>query len=529
MRRTTAPQQRALVGWLDTVRRIGKGQGKRVPRLLVEASQKMTECREVVPVWIMPLTRAVEAFESKTRFDVVICDEASQADVMALIPFYMASRVVVVGDHEQVSPTAVGQDLTAVQQLIDEHLADIPNAVLYDGQMSVYDLARQSFGGTICLTEHFRCVPDVIEFSNHLCYSGNIRALRDPSQSALRPHVVSHRVRRGRCKQDVNPEEALEVVALIQACTQMPEYKGKSFGVISLVGDAQALLIERLLLHRLTPSEFEARRILCGNAAQFQGDERDVMFLSVVDSPGEGPLRLRSEPMFKQRFNVASSRARDQMWVVHSLEVADLKPKDLRRLLLQHAEDPGAMAGAKRAAPREQFELQRECHDRLFDLGYRVKSDFRVGGFSIDLVVEGAERKLGVECIGDRPRALDRIAEDVARQSILERLGWTFTRIRATDFYRDSTAALAPTLARLRELRIEPLGAETKRPLVEGPGLKERVLQRAAELRQQWADSDAARSARADAPAPKRRDLKKGPQKKKAPAKAGPKKKPKRR
>src|SRR6266851_5191654 len=165
VRRTTSQQQQSLVGWLDMVRRIGKGMGKRVPRLIVEARQKMTECRSAVPVWIMPLAQAVETFEPTTRFDVVITDEASQADVMALIPFYMARRVVVVGDHEQVSPSAVGQDLAVVQQLIDEHLEDIPNSVLYDGQMSVYDLARQSFGGAICLTEHFRCVPEIIEFS----------------------------------------------------------------------------------------------------------------------------------------------------------------------------------------------------------------------------------------------------------------------------------------------------------------------------------------------------------------------------
>jgi len=185
VRRTTPQQQQALVGWLDMVRRIGKGMGKRVPRLIVEASQKMTECRSAVPVWIMPLARAVETFEPTTRFDVVITDEASQADVMALIPFYMARRVVVVGDHEQVSPSAVGQDVAVVQQLIDEHLEDIPNSVLYDGQMSVYDLARQSFGGAICLTEHFRCVPEIIEFSNHLCYGGKIRPLARSQQGHL--------------------------------------------------------------------------------------------------------------------------------------------------------------------------------------------------------------------------------------------------------------------------------------------------------------------------------------------------------
>src|SRR5438552_1393700 len=60
VRRTSSQQQQALVGWLDMVRRIGKGQGKRVPRLIVEASEKLTQCRSGVPVWIMPLARAGE-------------------------------------------------------------------------------------------------------------------------------------------------------------------------------------------------------------------------------------------------------------------------------------------------------------------------------------------------------------------------------------------------------------------------------------------------------------------------------------
>jgi len=93
---------------LDMVRRIGKGMGKRVPRLIVEASQKMTECRSAVPVWIMPLAQAVETFEPTTRFDVVITDEASQADVMALIPSTWRAGCGG-GGHEQVSPSAVGR------------------------------------------------------------------------------------------------------------------------------------------------------------------------------------------------------------------------------------------------------------------------------------------------------------------------------------------------------------------------------------------------------------------------------------
>jgi very-short-patch-repair endonuclease len=485
VRRTTSQQQQALVGWLDMVRRIGKGMGKRVPRLIVEASQKMTECRSTVPVWIMPLARAVETFEPTTRFDVVITDEASQADVMALIPFYMARRVVVVGDHEQVSPSAVGQDVALVQQLIDEHLEDIPNSVLYDGQISVYDLARQSFGGAICLTEHFRCVPEIIEFSNHLCYGGKIRPLRDPSKATLKPHVIAHRVD-GRAINETNKAEALAIASLIRAAIDQPEYKNKSFGVVSLVGDDQALEIERLLLHHLPPAEYESRRVLCGNAAQFQGDERDVMFLSVVDSAGDGPLRLRSEPMFKQRFNVAASRARDQMWVVYSLDPADLKPKDLRRRLIQHAEDPEAVRLLmKQSEDSSETALEHEVHNRLFEAGYRVLPHWRVGYYTIDLVVEGGGRRLAIECDGDKPAAVEQLREDMARQAILERLGWSFVRVRGSEFFLNPEKAMKTVLARLSELKIRPEGGDAEAPQ-NGKDVLERIIQRAAEYRQHW-------------------------------------------
>jgi very-short-patch-repair endonuclease len=504
VRRTNSQQQQALVGWLDMVRRIGKGMGKRVPRLIVEASQKMTECRSAVPVWIMPLAQAVETFSPSTRFDVVITDEASQSDVMALIPFYMARRVVVVGDHEQVSPSAVGQDLAVVQQLIDEHLEDIPNSVLYDGQMSVYDLARQSFGGAICLTEHFRCVPEIIEFSNHLCYGGKIRPLRDPSKATLKPHVIAHRVENGRAANETNPAEALAIASLIRAAIDQPEYKNKSFGVISLVGDDQALEIERLLLHHLPPAEYEARRVLCGNAAQFQGDERDVMFLSVVDTAEENPLRLRSEPMFKQRFNVAASRARDQMWVVHSLDPADLKPKDLRRRLIQHAEDPEAVRLLmKQSEDSSETPLEHEVHNRLFEAGYHVLPHWRVGYYTIDLVVEGAGRHLAIECDGDKAGAVEQLREDMARQAILERLGWSFVRVRGSEFFIDPEKAMKPVLARLNELKIRPEGGSGNAEAPQnGKEVLERILRRAAEYRQHWltqANAQLARAARAPA------------------------------
>jgi len=492
--RVSLRQRQALIGWADTVRRIGRGTGRRAPQLRTEAARLMNECRNAVPVWIMPLSRVVEQFDPRTvRFDVVVIDEASQSDVMALVACYLGKKVVVVGDHEQVSPLAVGQDLDIVQRLIATHLGGIPNSHLYDGRMSVYDLGRQSFGQTIVLVEHFRCVPDIIQFSNGLSYNWRIRPLRDSSNVILKPHVVPFRVQAGRYRREVNYDEALAIVSLVAAAIEQPEYAKKSVGVITLVGEAQALEIEKLLRQRLPVAEFEQRHIVCGNAAHFQGDERDVMFLSMVDVPEDGPLPLRQDDRFKQRYNVAASRARDQMWVVYSLDPRlHLKPGDLRRELVEHAEDPSAKVRAlQQAEERVESEFERQVLRHLVQLNYRVRSQWQVGHYRIDVVVEGAGKRLAIECDGDRWHPPDKLGEDLERQAILERLGWTFVRVRGTEFFRDPNRSLDAVFEMLQRLGIPAEGRDAE---VVGSSSRiggevlERVLRRAERLRSEWAE-----------------------------------------
>jgi very-short-patch-repair endonuclease len=501
-RRTSSRQRQALVGWLDTIRRIGKGHGIRVSLLRAEATRKMSECRNAVPVWVMPLSRVVENFDPRiTRFDVVIIDEASQSDVMALVALYLGKAVLVVGDHEQVSPSAVGQDLGIIQNLIFQYLPGIPNSDLYDGQISIYDLARQSFGGTTCLVEHFRCVPEIIQFSNMISYDMRIKPLRDASRVHLRPHTIAYRAHGSSRDGKINRQEALTVASLLAAAMEQPEYKRNdagqptSFGVVSLVGDEQALEIDSLLRSHLSPDRYELHRLLCGNAAQFQGDERDVIFISLVDTAQRGPLSLRDQELFKQRFNVAASRARDQMWIVHSLSPHnDLKADDLRRQLIEHAEDPSRLMRAlEEKENRTQSPFEREVMKRLLAAGYRVAPQWRVGAFRIDLVVEGNDRRLAIECDGDRYHPLEKLQEDLDRQSILERMGWVFTHIRGTEFLRNPDQAMKSVLEKLRSLEISPVDSKREVPKKVQPprtDLIDRIVRRAEELRQRWTSAD---------------------------------------
>jgi very-short-patch-repair endonuclease len=504
-RRTTPRQRQALVGWLDTIRRIGKGHGVRVALLRSEAARKMSECRGAVPVWVMPLSRVVENFDPcVTQFDVVIIDEASQSDVMALVALYLGKTVLVVGDHEQVSPSAVGQDLGIIQNLIFQFLPGIPNADLYDGQISIYDLARQSFGGTTCLVEHFRCVPEIIQFSNVISYDSRIRPLRDASRVHLRPHTIAHRVSGSTRDGKINRQEALTIASLLTAAMEQPEYAKNdagqplSFGVVSLVGDEQAVEIDSLLRSHISPDKYELHRLLCGNAAQFQGDERDVIFISLVDTPQRGPLSRRDQELFKQRFNVAASRARDQMWIVHSLNPnQDLKADDLRRQLIEHAQDPSRLMRAlEEKETRAQSPFEREVMKQLLAAGYQVSPQWRVGAFRIDLVVEGSGKRLAIGCDGDRYQPLERLSEDMNRQSILERMGWVFTRVRSSEFLRHPDRAMKPVFEKLESLEIYPSRANAVAVSKSLPSsnLVDRVIRRAEELRTAWTKREPADS-----------------------------------
>ena len=497
--RTTLAQRSALLGWKNIVKRIGGGGGKLVPQLRREAQKQMQASRSAVPVWIMPLSRVAENFDPRaTRFDVVIVDEASQADAMGLIALYMAQTTVVVGDDEQVSPDAVGQRVLDTQNLKEQYLKDIPNAILYDGQRSVYDIASEAFGGHICLLEHFRCATDIIQFSNELSYNGKIKPLRETSQVKTKPHVVLQRVGQSVTRNKVNEAEAVETASLMLAAMEQPEYNGATFGMISLLGEEQARLVDKIITGHLTQTnqmvERERRRIVCGTPPQFQGDERDVMFLSLVDCAREKkPLNMRGDGangMWKKRYNVAASRARNQLWIVHSLQPdVDLKAGDIRRRLLEFAADPLASLRSREAAVQKaESPFERMVIERLTGAGYEVISQWKVGAFRIDLVVVDGDRKLAVECDGDRYHPLEKLAEDMDRQAILERLGWTFARIRGSAFFRSPDEAMLPVFAKLAAMDIHPSHKAQDAP---GPDayagkLLARVRRRADELRDEW-------------------------------------------
>jgi very-short-patch-repair endonuclease len=475
--RLTERERQHLVAWSKAVRRIGKGTGKHAGRHRRAAREHMTQCRSAIPAWIMPIYRVAETMQpGSDAFDVVIIDEASQSGPEALFLLYLTQKIVVVGDDKQISPDWVGITRDDVEHLRQRYLQDVPHSDAFSLEHSLFDLAEIRYGGRIRLREHFRCMPEIIQFCNNLCYATEpLIPLKQFGAGRLAPVIVTRHVpdgyREGSGTRIVNPPEARAVVDAIARCCADPAYAGKTMGVVSLQGPHQALAIEAALLERLGPDAVLERELVCGDAYAFQGDERDVMFLSMVAAPSpDARIGTLADQRSERRFNVAVSRAKEQLWLFHTPTLNDLSPKCLRHALLEYCLLPRVEAGggidaeALAAAARDRARRPPAPFDSWFEVdvclaivtrGHRVIPQLEVAGYRIDLVVDGMVRRLAVECDGDEWHGAERFALDLARQRQLERCGWRFWRVRGSRFYLDRESALAELWRLLDELGVD--------------------------------------------------------------------------
>ncbi|HTS55784.1 MAG TPA: AAA domain-containing protein, partial [Burkholderiales bacterium] len=458
----------ALQAYLNAIQRIGKGTGKRAVRYRHDARSAAAEAIPAIPCWIMPHYRVSESLPSQLGcFDLVVIDEASQSDLSALPTLLRARKLLIVGDDKQVSPDGVGLEEQKIKALMQRFLAD--QVPIYRAQMSpersIYDLAKVVFARSgVALKEHFRCVAPIIEYSKREFYDHELRPLRlaKPSER-LDPPLVDVFIDSGRREGDVNGGEIEFIVAEIGRLIADPQMQRRSIGVVSLLGEEQALAIWDRLNDEFGPELLQRHRVACGDARTFQGRERDVMFLSLVSAPNEVGAPL-SRDMFAQRFNVAASRARDRMYLVRSVDLDDLSDADrLRRGLITHFARPFTQDEASVSNQRERCEspFERELYDWLMQQGYRAAPQVRVGAYRIDLVVEGRnDARLAVECDGDKHQGPEKWADDIRRQRVLERAGWVFWRCYATAFVRRRAAVLEDLRSTLSAHGIEALGAQ---------------------------------------------------------------------
>ncbi len=497
--KVTKKQRDALMAWSHEIKKYGKGTGKHACTHLRQAQEALKEARSAVPVWIMPLHRTAQMFSDPKAgmFDVVIFDEASQCDIRGITIGYLGKKLLVVGDPEQISPAGIFQDQEKVFELISRFLFDIPFKDTFSVTSSLFDLAKIRLSNIIQLNEHFRCVPEIIAFSNHHIYEGKLKPLRYPHpKGLLRPPLVPVLVKKGyqNTNNKVNAPEAEAVVEKLIECINDPNYQRRpdghlcTFGIISLLAQDQAKYIKELILKRLDERVIEERRIACGDAYEFQGDERDVMFLSMVKALDSNNLddvvRSLADEGTKRRFNVAASRARDQMFLFHSIPVEEFRnPEDWRYKLLNWFYHPKTEElNAGREILKREFNSGRasqfsfDVGNILIDRGYQIIPEYPIIGYRIDLVVQGDKARLAVECDGDQYHTLENWEADQIRERQLRRAGWEFWRVTGSAFYRNREKSLESLWKKLKDLGINTIHETTNIPehsKVEGISKKE--------------------------------------------------------
>lgn len=462
----------ALRTYQEHMRKVGAGTGRMARKFLRAAKAAMRKAKTAVPAWVVPLPNLLDTISAeRNSFDVVIVDEASQVGLEHLYLLWMAPRIIVVGDEKQCTPseTRLGKQKELFERL-QEYLPDVDPDLRYTftGKTNLYGLlsARSGKDSVIRLREHFRCMPEIIGWSSGQFYDDRLVPLRQPEADRLEPLRVTEvpdAYREGTPAKWRNPVEVKEIVETLCHCLGEPDYADKTFGVIALQNSEQLKALDTAVSEAVAPEERQKRRIRVGSPANFQGDERDVVLLSMAVT--ERPVAVHSLP-YQQAFNVAASRAKDQLWLFTSVAESEL-PKDLRRSLLTYMRSGPSPYGESPSVDDVPEDTPRTPFDSLFEQkvfreirgrGFHVVPQYELGSRRIDMVVVGRSARLAVECDGRRFHAgLEQERSDARRDRELAQMNWQTLRVRESEFEFDRDRELRRVWQRLGELGVEPV------------------------------------------------------------------------
>lgn len=439
----------SLSKWISLKRKYGKGTGKNASRYLDEMQKEMKIAKSAIPVWIMPIETLVAQypFSNNPDFDVIIMDESSQSPMLSISALTRGKKVIIVGDDKQISPINVGITIETENELRDKYLRNSPWKLQFDGNTSIYDIAQHVCGTKkVVLTEHFRCLPEIINFSNYQFYNNEINPLKIRSkENTIKLPIKTIFVENGVCIKSgskiINLKEVEKIVEIIANVKVNNDYDGKSIGIIVLQNsDIQIQKITESIMNNFGEQFIRERKLKIGTSKEFQGDEKDVIILSMVVSSllenGEKyNFTSLTKKEYEKSYNVAASRAKEQMILVHSVKLSELKPECNRYKILEYCQNYNS----------EKIKKTENLFDSVFekDIYYSLKAkgielipQLKVGKYRIDFVIENEDGiKIAIECDGDKYHGIEQLEDDIKRQTVLERCGWKFIRIRASVYY----------------------------------------------------------------------------------------------
>lgn len=311
---------------------------------------KFSQIRESFPVIIASIREFGEFMPLLPElFDVVIIDEASQVSVAQALPALLrAKKVVVLGDTKQFSNV---KSSNASNQLNDKYRTDLvryfeanvssqadalDRLKKFDVKKSILDFCNHGASYSTMLRKHFRSYPELISYSSRTFYAGQLQAIKircAPLDEVIRFDQVEagdKRVTRGTNEAEAEfiMERLLEIV---------DEAEPPTVGIITPFREQQTMISKKLFGHARARDFEDKLRLKVMTFDSCQGEERNIIFYSMVATPGNDalnyvfPVSLSNpedsveEKLKVQRLNVGFSRAQEMIWVAHSMPLSDYK------------------------------------------------------------------------------------------------------------------------------------------------------------------------------------------------------------
>lgn len=278
-----------------------------------------------LPVWLVNLSDVHRVLPlEKGLFDLVIIDEASQCDIASALPaLQRAKRAVITGDPKQLRHVSF-LPVARQEEFARQHgLGEETRERFHFRRTSLVDLVLESVGdqeAVVFLNEHFRSRPGIIDFSNREFYGGRLLVMTSHREIGhdLPPAVSLTKCDGERDTRGVNVAEIDEILRQLDALVAEGGTP-LSVGILSPFRDQVEAVLKRLEKRTDLAVLLDRHRLLVGTAHSFQGEERDVIFLSLVlddESPAMSFRFLEKEDVF----NVSITRARRENRVMVSFE-----------------------------------------------------------------------------------------------------------------------------------------------------------------------------------------------------------------
>ena len=476
--------------------------------------------RDMKPVWLMsPLSVSDTLPLATDLFDLVVFDEASQIPVEEAVPaLYRAPQAIIVGDEMQLPPTSFfssSRDAEDDTVAVDEDGERV--AIVLDAD-SLLNQGARNLPATL-LAWHYRSRHEsLIGFSNAAFYAGQLFTIPDravpggqrspivadageggsidiaANVDALLSRAISfHHVERSPYADRRNDGEARTIARLVRELLRRET--GLSIGIAAFSEAQQTAIEEALAELGEEDADFAARLEaestreqddqFCGlfvkNLENVQGDERDVILLSVCYGPNaQGKMAMNFGPINQRggekRLNVIFSRARQHMAVVSSIRHGAItndynEGAAALKSFLRYAEQVsiGEAALAQRVleglnplarqalgGANDVEAVAAQLADALRRRGHVVDERIGQSRFRCDLGIRdpagGDHYALGVMVdTAEHYANRDVLERYVSRPRILGAFGWRTLQVLARDWHHDRDLVLEAIERALRE------------------------------------------------------------------------------